>query len=141
VVTIIGFLDDLRQDWGSERFLALVMVLVTVRPVRPASRPCQLGGRLAAVVEDAVGCEGPVPEYPAQWAISGLCSQRRWWDGHDGDLGVGETVAADPAGEHVGQRSAAAGTDDQDVTRLVRDGGKDCAGLAALHDRLDGHVS
>ena len=66
--------------------------------------------------------------------------QRRWWDGHDGDVGVGEAVAADPAGEEVGQCSAAASPDDEDVALLVRDGGKDGTGLAALDDWLDGQV-
>jgi len=81
-----------------------------------------------------------MPEYPAQWVISELRCQRRWWDGHEGDVGVGEAVAADPAGEAVGQCSAAAGPDDEDVALLARDGGKDGAGLAALDDRLDGQV-
>jgi hypothetical protein len=49
-------------------------------------------------------------------------------------VAVGEAVAADPAGEDAGQRPAAAGADDQDVPRMVRDGGEHRAGLAALHD-------
>ena len=69
-----------------------------------------------------------------------MASQCGRWDGHDWGVAVREAVAADPAGEDAGQRPAAAGTDDQDVPRMVRDGGKHRAGLAALHDRVDGQV-
>ena len=69
-----------------------------------------------------------------------MASQCGRWDGQDWGVAVGEAVAADPAGEDAGQRPAAAGAVDQDVPRMVSDGGEHRAGLAALHNWVDGQV-
>ena len=65
--------------------------------------------------------------------------ERRWRDGHDGALGVGQAVAAHSGKGHPGQSAAAPGPDDQQIAgaagKVDQDPACGAAGDAWLHPR------
>jgi hypothetical protein len=66
--------------------------------------------------------------------FTGECGRR---NGKDWALGVGQAVAAHPAGNEPGQRTTTASTHHQQVTRAAGQTDQDPTSLATLHDRPD----
>lgn len=95
-----------------------------------------LSGCPAVVPEDPIGSQRPVPERPYESAVPDFLGERRRRDGEHRALGMGLAVAAYLAGDHPGQRTTAASTNDQQVIRAAGDTDQDPASLAALHVRL-----
>src|SRR5207247_2187086 len=98
------------------------------------------GGSYAAVAKNTVRGECAAAEDPRQRAVAGMRRHGGRRDRQHRALGMGEAVAAHPAGEDPGQHAAAACPDDEQVGRVAGDDGKDPPGGAAGHHRPDRQI-
>lgn len=81
-----------------------------------------------------------MPEHPPERAMAGLWDTRGRRDCQYWALGIGEAVAAHPAGKDMGQRATAAGPDDKQIARAAGDEGEDGAWGAALDHGPDRQI-
>ena len=95
-----------------------------------------LSGCPAVVPKDPIGSQRPVPERPYKSAMPDFLGERRRRNGEHRAPGMGLAVAAYLAGDHPGQRTTTASTNDQQVIRAAGDTDQDPASLAPLHVRL-----
>src|SRR5579859_5349671 len=108
-------------------------------PGCPGSGAARLCGDAAAAVQHPLHTKAPPAKRPAVQAAAFL-GEDGGRHGQDRALRVRHAVPAHPAAGRPGHHAAPAGAHDEQVAGPGGEGDQHRAGLAALHDRLDGQI-